>query len=115
MSVKKKHDIALELMLQASQKLVNFSAGYSLDEFLKDQKTQSASIMQLIIIGELAKKLPQEIKRAIDLPWRLIAGFRDLAVHEYFELDLRQIWDTVSSDIPNFRKKLLAYVSAKQQ
>lgn len=102
-------------MLQASQKLADFSAGYNLNEFLKDQKTQSAAIMQLIVIGELAKKLPEEIKRAINLPWRLIAGFRDLAVHEYFELDLRQIWDTISNDIPNLREKLLAYSSTKYQ
>ena len=39
--------------------------------------------MQLIVIDELTKKLPDETKAEIDLPWKLVAGFRDLAVHEY--------------------------------
>ncbi len=69
--------------------------------------------MQLIVIGELAKKLPDDIKQAIDLPWRLMAGFRDLAVHEYFELDLEQVWDTVTNDIPDVNGKLKAYFEQK--
>jgi len=61
-----------------------------LGHFLVDEKTQSAVIMQLIVIGELVKKLPESVKTQIDLPWKPIAGFRDLAVHEYFELELEQ-------------------------
>ena len=66
------------------KKIADFLVGFNRDKFLKDQKTQSAVIMQLVVIGELAKKLPEEIKSQIDLPWKLMAGFRDFAVHEYF-------------------------------
>lgn len=106
----KEHDLTLELMLQATDKLSSFVADTSLESFLKDAKTQSAVIMQLIVIGELAKKLPQEIKKQIDLPWKLMAGFRDLAVHEYFELDLKQVRNTATFDIPIVRQKLQAYL-----
>lgn len=113
MPAEKEHDITLELILGASQKLADFLLSFDLDKFLSDQKTQSAVIMQLIVIGELAKKLPQEIKNQIDLPWKLMAGFRDLAVHEYFELDLRQIWETASRDVPLVKQKLETFLSAK--
>ena len=66
--------------------------------------------MQLIVIGELAKKLPKEVVSSIDLPWRLMAGFRDFAVHEYFNLELKQVWDTVVNDVPVVREKLSAYL-----
>ena len=66
-------------------------------------------ILQLIVIGELAKKLSEESKNKIDLPWRLISGFRDLAVHEYFELDLNQVWDTVRQNIPELIEKIKHY------
>jgi len=114
MQFEKDRDMALEFILQAVQKLADFSSGYNFDTFLKDQKTQSAVIMQLIVIGELSKKLHEDIKTAIDLPWKLMAGFRNLAVHEYFELDLKQVWDTVTHNIPDVKKKLENYLAAKK-
>ena len=106
----KERDITLELMSQAAQKTVEYLSGYDERRFLEDSKTQSAVIMQLVVIGELAKKLPDEFKHNIDLPWKLMAGFRDFAVHEYFELDLRQVWDTASRDVPVVRQKLETYL-----
>ena len=102
----KEHDVTLDLILQATEKVADFLAGYDMEKFLGDAKTQSAIIMQLVVIGELAKKLPEELKTKIDLPWKLMAGFRDFAVHEYFELDLQQIWDTASGDVPIVKEKL---------
>lgn len=110
---KKEHDITLELIFQATRKVADFSAGFDLDAFLMDQKTQSALIMQLIVIGELSKKLPEEIKAAIDLPWEMMAGFRNLAVHQYFELDLKQVWETVQNDVPAVCQKLENYLKHK--
>lgn len=72
----------LDLMLQATQKVASFLSGYDFEKFTVDGKTQSAIIMQLIVMGELAKKLPDELKVKINLPWKLMAGFRDFAVHE---------------------------------
>jgi uncharacterized protein with HEPN domain len=63
-----------------------------------------------VVIGELSKKLPEELKSQIDLPWKLMAGFRDFAVHEYFGLDLQQVWDTASRDVPIVKEKLENYL-----
>ena len=109
----KEYDVTLGLIIQATQKLADFSANYNLDDFLQDQKTQSAVIMQLIVVGELAKKLPEDIRNGIDLPWKLMSGFRNLAVHEYFELDLKQVWDTATRDIPVVQSKLKNYLQTK--
>ena len=108
----REHDVTLELLLQATGKVADFVLGSDLKSFLVDQKTQSAVIMQLIVIGELSKKLPEDLKAKIDLPWKLMAGFRDLAVHEYFELDLRQVWDTANRDVPAVREKLESFLKA---
>ncbi len=102
----KEHDVTLDLILQATQKVASFLAGYDFEKFKGDEKTQSAIIMQLVVMGELAKKLPDELKAKVDLPWKLMAGFRDFAVHEYFELDLQQVWDTASRDVPMVKEKL---------
>src|SRR3989344_5110375 len=72
----KDHKATLGLMKDAARKTSLFLKGYKMRKFLMDGKTQSAVIMQLIVIGELAKKVPDRAKKKINLPWRLIAGFR---------------------------------------
>ena len=71
---------------------------------------QSAVVLKLIVIGEEARKLPPEITDAILLPWRMIMGFRNMAVHEYFNLDLEQVWTTVKEDLPELIQKSQVYL-----
>ena|SRR3989344_2768140 len=74
--------------------------------FLADRKTQSAVILQLMLIGELAKRLSEETKLHINLPWKEIAGFRDNAIHEYFHINLDIVWDTIIEDVPLLKSAL---------
>ncbi len=110
----KEHDVTLDLLLQATGKVSDYLKEFGLPEFLTDSKTQSAVIMQLVVIGELSKKLPEELKLQIDLPWKLMSGFRDFAVHEYFGLDLTQVWDTASRDVPIVKEKLEDYLKSNK-
>lgn len=96
----------LEQMLSAIAKIESFTVGITADAFETDQKTQSAVILQLLLIGELAKKVSEETRAAIALPWKEIAGFRDRAVHDYFDIDLDIVWNTVQTDIPELKKQL---------
>lgn len=106
----KERDIVLKQLLQAAQKVGDYLSGFDSEKFLTDSKTQSAVIMQLVVIGELAKALPEDVKKQVDLPWKLMAGFRDLAVHQYFELDLEQVWETATKDVPGVMEKLQTYI-----
>jgi len=85
--------------------------GWGIDDFVNDNMLQSAVVLKLVVIGEEARKLPEEVAVAIDLPWRHIVGFRNLAVHEYFVLDLKQVWTTVQEDLPEMVQKLEAYLA----
>jgi uncharacterized protein with HEPN domain len=80
--------------------------GYGRDDFFNDQKIQSAVIMQLALIGELVKKISETVKSAIDLPWKDIAGFRDRAIHDYYQVDLSVVWDTITTDLPELDSRL---------
>lgn len=80
--------------------------GVGFQKFAKKEEKQSAVIMQLILIGEISKKLSVSYKAKVKLPWKQIAGFRDRAVHKYFSLDLRELWQTVEHDLPEIEKKL---------
>jgi uncharacterized protein with HEPN domain len=107
----KSDTLYIEQMQDALEKIRSFTVGMSEDEFDGDQKTQSAVIMQLLILGELTKKLSDETKEKVDLPWRHIAGFRDYAAHDYFDVDLSIVWTTVQNNIPEMQEKLDMFAS----
>ena len=53
------------------------------------------------IIGEAVKHLPKRIRdKFSDIPWRGIAGTRDVLIHEYFGVDPKRLWKSVKEDLP---------------
>jgi len=62
--------------------------------------------MQLAVIGELSKRFSTVFKQRIPLPRKQIAGFRDRAVHDYYQLDLEFVWLTIQDDLPVLKNAL---------
>jgi uncharacterized protein with HEPN domain len=80
-------------------------------EFEIDLKTISAVQHQLMIIGEATKKVSEEFRtKHKDIPWKKMAGTRDVLIHSYEEADLIIIWDIatvqLSEIIPRLEKIL---------
>ncbi|WP_404784881.1 DUF86 domain-containing protein [Altericista sp. CCNU0014] len=95
-------DIATLLDIQrASQKVIQFQQGISKTDFMEDDKTQSAIVFQLMIVGEAVKRLSQEFRTLHpEIPWQLIAGMRDKLIHHYDDIDWAEVWKTATTDIP---------------
>lgn len=103
MPVSKNRDLqSLIDIEQAANKAAQFLKSVDGKEaFVKDEKTQSAVVFQLLIIGEATKRLSRKLRQQYpDLPWSLMAGMRDNMIHEYDDIDIDQVWKTVKSDIP---------------
>lgn len=76
-------------------------------EFCDDEVLVSAVIRWLEIIGEAAKYVPINIKQENpDVPWKEMAGMRDVAIHDYADLIPEDIWKTVVNDIPLLYKQI---------
>lgn len=88
-----------EQIVDYVDKIGRFIKGMNEQDFLASEVVQSGVIMQLALIGELSKKLSENFKVSHKLPWKKIAGFRDKAVHDYFQLDLQYIWATLQTDL----------------
>ena len=72
---------------------------------MADDKTQSAVMRQLEIIGEATKRLSEEFRRVHpDLPWREMAATRDRLVHGYFTVKLDIVWNVVEKDLPHVKR-----------
>jgi uncharacterized protein with HEPN domain len=62
---------------------------------------QDAVIRQFEIIGEATKRLSVDFRaRYPEVPWKDMAGMRDKLIHDYLNVDLRVVWDTVAKDVP---------------
>ena len=68
--------------------------------FLGDIKTQDAVIRNLEIIGEAVKHLSDATtQRRLDIPWKEIAGMRDVLIHHYFGVKLDAVWEVVKQHL----------------
>ena len=91
----------LEDAIGAMEKAERFIAGMSYEEFIKDEKTIFAVLRAIEVIGEAVKHIPADFRvKFPDIPWRDIAGMRDVLIHDYSGVDLETVWETIKTDIP---------------
>ncbi len=88
-------------MLEISRTVRSILLGVTLDEFMQDRVRQLSVERGLEIIGEAARRISVGFKHAHgEIPWRDIIGLRNILAHEYAEVDLELVWETVTRDIP---------------
>ena len=79
----------------------------ALEEFLSDEKLKRALGMTVINIGELVKNITEETRKAYDqIPWKAVAGMRDMTAHKYQTLRMEDVYVTVKEDFAVLKKQL---------
>ncbi|OGZ65578.1 MAG: hypothetical protein A3C50_02905 [Candidatus Staskawiczbacteria bacterium RIFCSPHIGHO2_02_FULL_43_16] len=102
----KNDKVYIDQILDSIRKIELFVNGVDKENFLENSLVQSAVIMQLTLIGEVSKKISDDLKKKVALPWKEIAGFRDKAIHNYFDINLDVVWDTIAIDLPPLKEGL---------
>jgi len=104
----KRDDSATLLDIAHAARLVmQFVAGATLTEFEADQMRQSAVLHQILIIGEAVKRLSPDFRDMNQgMPWSKMAGMRDRLIHAYDNVDLEEVWETATIDVPDLLNRL---------
>lgn len=94
-------------ILMAAKLIQEFAKGIDKNTFYDDLMRQSAIIRQLEIMGEATKRLSSDLRDSYsEIPWRKIAGMRDILIHNYEEVDLDEVWNVAIIAIPELIPKL---------
>ena len=95
-------------------RVIRYSDGMNAEQFAADELVTDAVLRNLELLGEAAKQIPDAVRdRHPDVPWRRIAGLRDVLAHAYFGLEDETIWQIVSSSIPALATQLKAVALAE--
>ncbi len=101
----------IEDILDAVCAIQQYTQGMEFKTFTEDRKTVDAVVRNLIIIGEAAVHVPEDIcLKYSETPWHDMRGMRNFVVHEYFRAGDAVIWDTVQVDLsplPALLKQIL--------
>jgi len=85
------------------------------DVFFGNAIYQDAAMRNLEIMGEAAKRISPELRESLKLPWRQIAGLRDVLIHDYPNLDLERIWLVASRDVPELLRAIDGYLRERTE
>lgn len=102
--MKRDYNFYIKDILQSILQIESFVEGLRYEEFLKDDKTASAVIRKLEIIGEAAKQVPTRVRQKHpELPWTEMARMRDKLIHGYFGVDHEIVWKVVRERLPEVK------------
>lgn len=97
-------------IIDSINKILNYTAGMTLAEFMVSDEKQDAVLRRILVIGEATKRLSSEFRqRHPEIPWKEIAGTRDIIVHDYNRVDAERIWDVIQNDLPSLLRTLTSF------
>ncbi|MBW4523875.1 MAG: DUF86 domain-containing protein [Phormidium tanganyikae FI6-MK23] len=94
-------------ILCAIEEIQTFIVGMDYETFEQNSIVVKAVLYNLVILGEATRGIPLEIQQqSSSLLWRLMTGMRNIVAHEYFQVDVRRVWDTALNDLPELVEPL---------
>lgn len=104
--------VFVEHILDSIGKVEKYTDSINVHEFVDNDMVQDAVLRNLEIIGEATKNLSNDFRdKNPDIPWRKMAGMRDILIHDYLGIDLFAVWETIERDLPNLKNDLLKIVN----
>ena len=106
--MKRDYHLFLQDIVESINSINEFINGLDYEEFLADDKTASAVVRKIEVIGEAAKNIPGSIrKRYGNVPWAEMAKMRDKIIHSYFKVDYEIVWRVIVDRFPGIKQTIM--------
>ena len=109
-------DLAALVDIHNAIELINqYMQGIDRYELEENTEKQDAILRRLTIIGEATKRLTKDFRsQHSSIPWRKIAGMRDVISHDYNEIDLDEVWIVINRELPTLLNYIQPLISPEQ-
>lgn len=105
--MKRDYKLFVKDILIAIDKIEEFVGNMDIGEFIKDDKTSTAVVKKIEIIGEAIKNIPGDVRvKYKSIPWKDIVGMRNKITHNYFGIDYEIVWNVVKEKLPALRMQI---------
>jgi uncharacterized protein with HEPN domain len=105
--MKRTTKLYLNDILEAISMIEEYTRGLDKSDFEKDRIVQDAVVRRFEIIGEATKNIPPVFKKKYpEIPWRDVAGFRDVLIHGYFGVDVNRVWGVIEDYLPKLKSQI---------
>lgn len=102
-------------MLESAKLATRYIAECSKTDFFSELQLQDAVIRRLAIVGEASRRISEATRQTFPtIPWSEISGMQNRLIHEYDDLDLEIVWDTIKISLPRLIKELERIVPSNQ-
>ena len=104
--MKRDVQVYIDDVLECIDKVEEYTDGVGEEDFYKNTQMQDAVIRRLEIVGEAVKNIPVDFREKYpNIPWKKIAGMRDVLIPVYSGVNLLRVWRVVIDDLPDLREK----------
>lgn len=112
----KSNIVYLKHILDSINKIDEFTIFIKYEEFMKNNLIQSAVILNLEIIGETSKHIPPNIKeKCPGYNWNYFEELGNRLIQYYYEIDLDQVWETITFRVPELEKNILILLDTLEE
>lgn len=97
--------------MTAIEAIERFTVGLDYQGFVDDDKTSSAVVLKLQLIGEATKGIPESVRSlSLEVPWKEMAGMRDRLIHAYSGIDYKLVWEAIMIVLPRIKPEIVKLI-----
>lgn len=113
--MKRKEEILIvEFLIEQIEKLEEYILDKSEEDFYRDDILKDACYARLLVLGEYAGKTSESFReKHSSIEWSVIRGARNFYAHAYGAIDWTKIWETLNTEIPELKKKLIRIIQTE--
>lgn len=94
--------------IEKIEKIEKYVENLTVHDFTENELIQDAVIRNFEIIGEATKRLSKDFRAENqEIPWKKIAGMRDILIHDYLGIDIYSVWNAIEQNLPELKRQLI--------
>ncbi len=106
--MKRDYFVYIDDILESIERIFEYTEDISENDFYQNQLIQDAVCRRIGIIGESVKNIPTDVRLKYDvIPWKKIAGMRDILSHAYFNVSAKRIWNVIINELSSLKQQVL--------